>query len=106
MADKFKNGILYMDEIDNVDLFEDILNDKKESEEERKNAIKELSNSIKTTDEPVTSISIPYPNGENKYIYINSNDEFVIKSNNKETIYHYNEENDSFETENIELEER
>lgn len=41
MADKFKNGILYMDDIDNVDLFEDILNDKKESEEERKKREKE-----------------------------------------------------------------
>lgn len=76
------------------------------TEEERKNAIQELSNNIKTTDEPITSILIPYPNGENKYIYINQNDEFVIKTNKKETIYHYNEENDSFETENIELDER
>ena len=80
--------------------------DKNLTQEERENAIKELADSIKTTDKPVTSISVPYPNGENKYIYINSNDEFVIKSNNKETIYHYNEENDSFETENIELDER
>lgn len=80
--------------------------DKNLTEEERKNAIQELSNSIKTTDEPITSILIPYPNGENKYIYINQNDEFVIRTNKKETIYHYNEENDSFETENIELDER
>lgn len=80
--------------------------DKSLTAEERKNAIQELSNNIKTTDEPITSILIPYPNGENKYIYINQNDEFVIRTNKKETIYHYNEENDSFETEDIELDER
>lgn len=80
--------------------------DKNLTEEERKNAIQELSSNIKTTDEPSTSILIPYPNGEDKYIYINQNDEFVIRTNKKETIYHYNEENDSFETENIELDER
>lgn len=76
------------------------------TKEEREKAIKELSDSIKTTDEPVTSISIPYPNGSNKYVYINSNDEFVVKADKRETIYHYNEEKDSYETEDIELDER
>lgn len=80
--------------------------DKNLTEKGRENAIKELSKSIKTTDEPITSILIPYPNGDSKYIYINANDEFVVKSNKKETIYHYNEAKDSFETEDIELEER
>ncbi len=69
------------------------------TEEERKKAIEDLSKQIKTTDEPVTSILIPYPNGEEKYIYINPDDEFVLKEKNKETIYHYNEETDSFEEE-------
>lgn len=76
------------------------------TEEERKKAIQELSNEIQTTDEPITSILIPYPNGEQKYIYINSNDEFVLKAKNKETIYHYNEENDSFDEEVLDENER
>lgn len=80
--------------------------DKNLTPEEREKAIKELSDSIKTTDEPITSILIPYSNGNNKYVYINENDEFVVKTNNKETIYHYNEEKDSYETEEIELDER
>ncbi len=75
--------------------------DKNLAGEERAKAVKELADSIKTTDEPVTSISIPYPNGENKYLYINSSDEFVIRTNNNETIYHYNEENDSYEKEDV-----
>lgn len=75
--------------------------DKNLAGEERAKAVKELADSIKITDEPVTSISIPYPNGENKYLYINSSDEFVIRTNNNETIYHYNEENDSYEKEDV-----
>ena len=43
---------------------------------------------------------------DDKYVYINSNDEFVVKADKKETIYHYNEEKDSYETEDIELDER
>ncbi len=76
------------------------------TEAERKKAVQELSSQIQTTDEPITSILIPYPNGEQRYIYINSNDEFVLKIKNKETIYHYNEENDSFDEEVIDGEER
>jgi len=80
--------------------------DKKLNAEDRKKAVEDLSKQIKTTDEPITSILIPYPDGEQKYIYINSNDEFVLKSKNKETIYHYNEEDDSFDEEVIDGEER
>lgn len=80
--------------------------DKNLTPEKREKAIKELADSIKTTDEPITSISIPYPNGDNKYIYINSRDEFVIRTDKKETIYHYNEENDNYETEEFEIDER
>lgn len=69
------------------------------SEEERKKAIEELSRNIKTTDEPVTSILIPYPDGTTKYIYIDDNDELVVKTKGKKTIYHYNEQNDTFEEE-------
>ncbi len=74
--------------------------------EERKKAVEELSKQIKTTDEPVTSILIPYPNGDEKYIYINTDDELVLREKNKETIYHYNEETDSFEEEIKDGEER
>lgn len=80
--------------------------DKNLSSTERRNAIKDLSDNIKTTDEPITSILIPYPNGDKKYIYINSNDEFVVKSKNKETIYHYNEIDDTFTEEVFDGEER
>lgn len=73
--------------------------DKDLNDEDRKKAIEDLSNQIQTTDEPVTSILIPYPDGEQKYIYINEDDEFVLLSNGKETIYHYNEENDTFDEE-------
>ena len=73
--------------------------------EERKKAVEDLSKQIKTTDIPVTSIVIPYPNGEYKYMYINSEDEFVVKTRNKETIYHYNEEKDSFDEEDISFDE-
>lgn len=76
------------------------------TEKERKKAIQELSSQIKTTDEPITSILIPYPNGEERYIYINSNDEIVLKVKNKETIYHYNEENDTFDEEMLNQEVR
>lgn len=69
------------------------------TEEERAKAIQELSAQIHTTDEPITSILIPYPNGETRLIYIDSNDEFVLEDKNKKTIFHYNEENDSFEEE-------
>ena len=75
--------------------------DEKLSQEEEKKAILELSNSIITTDEPVTSIKIPYPDGTTKLIYINQDDEFVVRTNDKETIYHYNEEENSFSTEEI-----
>ena len=75
--------------------------DEKLSQEEEKKSILELSNSIITTDEPVTSIKIPYPDGTTKLIYINQDDEFVVRTNDKEIIYHYNEEEDSFSTEEI-----
>ncbi len=89
-----------------------ILNDRAElidknlSPEERIKAIEELSKQIITTDEPVTSILIPYADGKSKYLYINENDEFVIKENNKETIYHYDKENDKFDIEENDFEER
>lgn len=69
------------------------------SEEQRREAVKKLSDSIKTTDEPVTSILIPYPDGSEKYIYINENDEFVVETSDKKTIYHYREQDDNFEEE-------
>lgn len=80
--------------------------DKNLTEEERAKTIRDLSEQIKTTDEPITSILVPYPNGEQKYIYINSNDEFTLKTKNKEIVYHYNEEKDTFDEEVINEEER
>lgn len=71
------------------------------SQKEREKAVQELSESIKTTDEPITSILIPYPDGTKKYIYINENDEFVVETKGERTIYHYDEEKDTFEKENI-----
>lgn len=70
--------------------------DKELNEEERKQEIKKLSNQIITTDEPITSILIPYEDGKEKYLYINKNDEFVVKEDNSETIYHYDENTDTF----------
>lgn len=71
------------------------------SEEKRKMEIEKLISSIKATDGEVTSITIPYPNGEERYIYINENNEFAVKTKDGTTIYHYDEENDSFALENI-----
>ena len=65
-----------------------------------------LANSIKTTDEPITSILVPYPDGTTKYLYINGNDEITVKTGDKETIYHYNEDTDSFETEELTKDEK
>ena len=67
--------------------------------EQRQKAIQVLANSIVTTDKPVTSILIPYPEGTTKYIYITPNDEFAIREGKNESIYHYNEETDTFNIE-------
>lgn len=69
------------------------------SEEERMKAVEELAKKIITTDKPITSILIPYDDGTEKYLYINQNDEFVEREGKKETIYHYDERNDSFNKE-------
>lgn len=70
-------------------------------EEEKKQEMEKLVTSIKATDGDVTSITIPYPNGEEKYIYINKNNEFAVRTKKGTTVYHYNEEEDSFNLENI-----
>lgn len=71
------------------------------SEEERQKELEKLAQSIIATDGEITSLTIPYPDGKTKYIYINSNNEFTVKTRTRETIYHYNEANDSFEKEVI-----
>lgn len=76
--------------------------DKSLSDEEKHLEIDRLAASIKTTDGDITSITIPYPTGEEKYIYINKNNEFVVSSKDKTIIYHYDEENDKFNKELIE----
>ena len=70
-------------------------------DEQRKIQIKDLISKMKLTDLPITSISIPYPDGTRKLIYIDENYEFVLKDGNKKVVYHYNEENDDFEKEII-----
>lgn len=69
------------------------------SEEERKRAIAILADSIEGTDGSVTSLTIPYPDGEKKYIYINPANEFTIEDRNGTTIYHYDEDRDVFNKE-------
>ena len=75
--------------------------DKNLSEEQRKEAVKKISDSIKTTDEPITSILIPYPDGSSKLMYIDENDEFVIQEGDKKTLFHFNKEDESFKEEVI-----
>lgn len=70
-------------------------------EKERKREMEELVASIKATDGEVTSITIPYPNGEERYIYINENNEFAVRTKEGTTIYHYDEEKDSFSFESV-----
>lgn len=76
--------------------------DKNLSEEERKLEVQKLSDSIKTTDEPVTSILIPYPDGTSKLMYIDENDEYVMQEGNKKTVFHFNIEDETFNEEIIE----
>ena len=71
------------------------------SEEERKAETQKLADSIKGTDGEVTSLTIPYPDGTQKYIYINPDNEFTIKDKNGTVIYHYYEDKDVFEKEVI-----
>ena len=68
------------------------------SREAREKELEKLANSIETTDGEITSITIPYPDGEKIYIYIDKNYEFVVQSKKTKdkTIYHYDEETDSF----------
>lgn len=76
--------------------------DKSLTPEERMAETKKLANAIKGTDGEVTSLTIPYPDGTQKYIYINPDNEFTIKDKNGTVIYHYYEDKDVFEKEYIE----
>lgn len=69
--------------------------------QERKREVQKLVASIKATDGEVTSITIPYPNGEERYIYINENNEFAVRTKKGTTIYHYDEEKDDFKLESV-----
>lgn len=71
------------------------------SENERNNEINKILESIVTTDEPVTSITLPYPDGTTRYLYIDENNEFALKEGKQKKIYHYNEGNDQFSIETI-----
>lgn len=79
-----------------------LINKKQESlklegltEEERERIIKQVAETIITTDEPITSITIPYEGGE-QYIYLDKNMNFVVRENEKEKIYHYNVKTDTY----------
>lgn len=72
------------------------------SEEQRKKEIDKLAASIRATDGEITSITIPYPNGDEKYIYITKENEFAVrKKDGTVTVYHYDEEKDTFNAEII-----
>lgn len=71
------------------------------SPEERRIQTQKLADSIKGTDGEVTSLTIPYPDGTQKYIYINPDNEFTVKDKNGTVIYHYYEDKDVFEKEII-----
>ena len=66
-------------------------------EDERKEKIEEMAQSIKATDEPITSILIPYESG-NIYIYLDKNNDFTVEQNGKRTVYYYNTKTDEFTT--------
>lgn len=68
-------------------------------EAERQGELNKLAGAIKATDGEVTSITIPYPNGEEKYIYITTENEFAVRTSKGTTVYHYDEENDKFKEE-------
>ena len=71
------------------------------SPEERRIQTQKLADSIKGTDGEVTSLTIPYPDGSQRYIYINPDNEFTVKDKNGTVIYHYYEDKDVFEKEFI-----
>lgn len=71
------------------------------SPEERQRETQKIADSIKGTDGEVTSLTIPYPDGSEKYIYINPDNEFTIRDKNGTVVYHYYEDKDTFETEVI-----
>lgn len=69
--------------------------------EERAKKIEELSRTIKTTDKPYTTITIPFSDGE-QTIFIDPNQEFAVRDLTGDvTVYHYNDDTDSFEKEFI-----
>ena len=74
--------------------------DKSLSEEDRKKELKKIADSIIATDGDVTSLLIPYPDGKERYIFINKNNEFVVETRTK-VIYHYKEREDEFNKEYI-----
>lgn len=76
------------------------------SEEQKEEELDKLVASIKATDGAVTSITIPYPDGSQRYLYITPNNEFAIKEKGDTVIYHYDEENDIFNKESLRGEER
>lgn len=71
------------------------------SPEERRVETQKLADSIKGTDGEVTSLTIPYPDGNERYIYINPDNEFTVRDKNGTVIYHYYEDKDVFEKEKI-----
>ena len=73
------------------------------SKEDRSKEIKKIADEIVATDGEITSLTIPYPNGRKAYIYIDKNNEFAIRLKNREIVYHYDEDTDTFSKEVLTL---
>ena len=68
--------------------------------------LQELAKSIKCTDGrfadgKVTSMSIPYPDGSTRFLYIDENNELAEIQNGRKRIYHYDEEQEKFTIEDV-----
>lgn len=72
--------------------------------EYREQEIRRLIQQIKCTDGDIkngglTSMIIPYPDGSKRYLYISEENEIVSIHNKNKKVFHYDEENDIFDTE-------
>lgn len=65
---------------------------------EKQQLIEQTARNIITTDEPITSILIPYEKGE-QYIYLDDENNFIVRENNVETIYYYDTKTAEYTTE-------
>ena len=59
----------------------------------------ELVNSIEAYDDPITMLVIPYPDGTQKRIFVDDNNEIAIDDGENVVTYHYEVDTESFSTE-------